>query len=111
MKLIHSTTDNINGGSCRYYVCDSIEEYNSLVERYKEMEKNFPWKHISIDTTITCNPTTIVSDGFATYGGKKIRAKGISCGSVCGLRGWNGDYYINPTTLEMESVKAENWWV
>lgn len=112
MKLIHTTTDQINGGSCRYYICDSVEEFNTKVEEYKERAERNYWEHINTDADITCEPTTIVSDGFATYGGRKIKARGISCGRVVGLRGWDGDYIINPSTIETnEGVKVENWWV
>lgn len=111
MKLIHKTTDNINGGTCQYYVCESIEEYNTLAEKYKARKERGTRESIHIDTQITCMPTTIVSDGFATYGGKRIKGIGISCGEVVGLRGWNGIYYLKPNTLECEGVKVENWWV
>ena len=111
MKLIHTTTDQINGGSCRYHICDSVEEFNAKVEEYKERAERNPWEHINTDATITCEPTTMVSDGFATRGGRKIKAKGITCWTLVGLRGCDEDCIINPTTLEInEGVKAENWW-
>lgn len=111
MKLIQTITDNINGGVCKYYVCENDEEYNNVVERAKRRNELFPYESIHIDTEITCEPTIMVSDGFATYGGKKIKGIGVSCGSIVGLRGWNGEYYIKADTLECEGVKVENWWV
>lgn len=111
MKLLRTINDRINGGACRYYVCDSVEEYNALVERYTERKGRFSWESIHINTEIICEPTTIFSDGVATSGGMKIKGIGVTCGYIVGLRGWNGDYYINPETLETEETKVENWYI
>jgi hypothetical protein len=51
-----------------------------------------------------------VSDGFATYGGKRIKGRGCE-------EYWSGTYtsqyyfYLNPATIEQdEVVKTESWW-
>lgn len=111
-----------------YYICESAEEYNSLVDKYRDYENNyeeydsFLRRNITrtkttqyyVNVQISCEPQTIVSDGFATYGGKKLKCRGIKrvYKSGCSTDYSSYDYFIDPTSItEFSEVKAENWWV
>lgn len=91
-----------------YYTFDSKAEYDAFVADLRETgRKDFT----RFDVDITCEPRVVVSDGFAMYGGKKIKAKGAKSWSSGAFMSWNY-YYIDPTTIEQfEDAKAESWWV
>ena len=100
-----------NGGnypsSHYYYTFDSKEEYDAFVTKLRETAKE---GFVRFDTEIRCEPRVVVSDGFATYGGKKIKARGAKKWSSGAFMSWNY-YYIDPTTIEQfEDAKTESWW-
>lgn len=100
-----------NGGnypsSHYYYTFDSKEEYDAFIAELRETAKE---GFVRFDTEIRCEPRVVVSDGFATYGGKKIKAKGAKKWSSGAFMSWNY-YYLDPTTIEQfEDAKSESWW-
>jgi hypothetical protein len=100
-----------NGGnypsSHYYYTFDSKEEYDAFIAELRETAKE---GFVRFDTEIRCEPRVVVSDGFATYGGKKIKARGAKKWSSGAFMSWNY-YYIDPTTIEQfEDAKSESWW-
>lgn len=100
-----------NGGnypsSHYYYTFDSKEEYDAFIAELRETAKE---GFVRFDTEIRCEPRVVVSDGFATYGGKKIKAKGAKKWSSGAFMSWNY-YYLDPTTIEQfEDAKTESWW-
>lgn len=100
-----------NGGnypsSHYYYTFDSKEEYDAFIAELRETAKE---GFVRFDTEIRCEPRVVVSDGFATYGGKQIKAKGAKKWSSGAFMSWNY-YYLDPTTIEQfEDAKTESWW-
>ena len=64
---------------------------------------------------ITCYPTTMVLDGFASRGGHEFRANGFT---HCLQKDWHGggysitEYYIRPNGIvKNESADTKEWWV
>lgn len=109
MKKIYEQSCGGNYPSTSYYYTfDSESEYNAFVEELKQKQSRTIKR---FDERIICEPRVVVSDGFATYGGRTIKARGCS-------ETWSGTYtssyyyYINPATIETNEVaKTENWWV
>lgn len=100
-----------NGGNFpsthRYYTFDSEEEYKAF-ESHLRANHREGWARFDID--IVCEPRVVVSDGFATYGGKHIKGKGCTEWSSGVYSSWHY-YYLNPATIEKcEDAKTETWW-
>lgn len=129
MKLILTDTDNGYSWSHRnqYYLCETEEEYNALVERYKT-HKNYREvemfgrtcevandTQVQINVGIHCRPHTQVSDGYAVRGGRILDARGITVSHRCGTSSMDYtsyEHYIKPDSIKRnESVKSESWWV
>lgn len=90
-----------------YYTFDSKEEYDAFVADLKEKGNT---GFCQFDIEIKCEPRVVVSDGFATYGGKKIKARGAHKWSSGAFMSWYY-YYLDPTTIEQfENAKTESWW-
>lgn len=87
-----------------YYTFDTEQEYLEFAEQLK------PKQNTAFDVKIECEPKTIVSDGYATRGGRHLKAMGCkewSIGRFCSYF----YYYINPATIErLEEAKTESWW-
>jgi hypothetical protein len=108
MKRLYYQQDGGNYPSTKnYYTFETEEEYNQFVEQLKTKKSR---AIIRFDVPIICEPRVVVSDGFATYGGKRIKGRGCE---EC----WSGTYtqyyfYLNPATIEQDEVaKIESWWV
>lgn len=128
MKLIHEQTKRGYSWSNRerFYLCESQEEYDQLAEQYKDYDNYYQEEHCGtirtyskriqwlVNIPIHCEPQTIVSDGYATRGGKEIHCRGIEKREISGTLSMDTTsytYYLNPATIErLEDVKTENWW-
>lgn len=108
MKRLYYQQDGGNYPSTKaYYTFETEEEYNQFVEQLKAKKSR---AIVHFDVPIICEPRVVVSDGFATYGGKRIKGRGCE-------EYWSGTYtsqyyfYLNPATIEQdEVVKTESWW-
>lgn len=90
-----------------YYIFDSEEEYKAF-EQDLRAKNSSTHKHFDIE--IRCEPRVVVSDGFAMYGGKKIKGRGCEEWSSGAFKSWNY-YYLNPATIEhCENVQTQSWW-
>lgn len=111
----------------RYYLCETQDEYDALVEKYKGHKNEYveQWcgttyhrpanTQVYVGVGIHCRPQTEVSDGYATYGGHTLDAKGIQVkhnSRTSSMDYSSYDYYIMPNSIERnEQNKTENWWV
>jgi hypothetical protein len=93
-----------------YYTFDTEQQYDAFIKQLKEVG-DVPYVNQSyFDVDISCEPQVLVSDGFACYGGKTLKAKGCK-------RCWLGScsptsYYINPATIEeYHDNPTEHYWV
>ena len=129
MKLILTNTKKGYSWSNRenYYLCETQEEYDKLVEKYKNhanYRKVYMFgrycevansTQVQIGVGIHCRPHTEVSDGYAVHGGHTLDAKGISVKYSSGTSSMDYssyDYYIMSGSIKKnESVKTESWWV
>lgn len=117
MELLFKYTQRGYGFSNekRYYVCDDEQEYNELVVKYKQRKPNPSIRLCWIDDEIFCEPQVVVSDGYATFGGKHLKCIGITDKWICGglYNDYSSyDYYINPSTIEIdEDITPINYWV
>lgn len=90
-----------------YYTFDSKEEYDAFAEDLRRKGRE---DRTEFDIAIECEPRVVVSDGFATYGGKRIKARGC-CEWTSGRFTSRHTYYIDPMTIEQnEDAKTETWW-
>lgn len=103
-----------------YYLCETVEEYEAIckshlseIEECKEKGKWCP--DYCYEGEISCSPTTEVSDGFATSGGRTLKGVGFT---RCYKRGCgSSDYsfyrhYLKPNEeFEMASERTTSWWV
>lgn len=129
MKLIYTDTNKGYSWSNqeRYYLCETQEEYDKLVEKYKN-HKNYYKKslfgmvcevanpmQVQINVGIHCRPQTEVSDGYAVHGGRTLDAEGISIkhsSATSSMDYSSYDYYIKPGSIKKnETAKTESWWV
>jgi hypothetical protein len=129
MKLLFTQTQRGYSwhNECRYYICESEQEYKELADQYRDYENSvtefscgmhrvYP-RHVQwyVDVKISCEPQTIVSDGFAVRGGKTLRCMGIkkkTNGGGISHDTSSYDYYINPATIEQyEDENPQSWWV
>lgn len=109
-----------------FYLCESEEEYNAKLAEARETERNSkfpnPWhkggtligKPVN-EGIFTCSPSTLVMDGFASYGGRKFEAEGFSQTLQVGWM-YNGctiaNIYIKPNgIIKNEMVETKEWWV
>lgn len=124
MKLLFEDHDQRHWHS--FYLCDTIEEYDDKLAQCKAdaiaSTINDPWqegKTLQLrpvnEEVITCSPSTIVMDGYASYGGRKFKAEGFAHHIQ---QGWLGNgynvikFYIKPGTITTdETVKTKDWWV
>lgn len=130
IKLFEQTNSGYSWSNRHtYYLCETEDEYNALLEQYNDHVNSWEewnsmlrinvwrsnYKQVHLNTTITANAQTIVSDGFATHGGRNIKAIGITI-KYCS-NGLSSDYssyehYIKPNSVERDEVeKTESWWV
>lgn len=118
-----------------YYLCESEEEYNKVyADAVAEIERqeNAPlepfylfgsihsWhkpnfnKIVRIEK-IYAEPQTVVSDGFATSGGTKLEAFGVTIGYKSGTSSMDYTsygHYIKPNSIKnLSTEKTEHWWV
>ena len=125
MKLI--LTDTNNGyswsNSHRYYLCETQEEYDEIVEQYKNHENYIKvymfgeyremqnYVQVQIGVGIHCRPHTEVSDGYAVHGGHTLDAEGITISYRNGTY-TSYEHYIKPGSIKVnETEKTESWWV
>ena len=108
-----SVSRTINRGGTILYTARSKEFMTEEGQKraLEELKQKQSRSIKRFDERIICEPRVVVSDGFATYGGRTIKARGCS-------ETWSGTYtssyyyYINPATIETNEVaKTENWWV
>lgn len=130
MKLLFRNTDR--GCSCShdesYYLCETQEEYDALVEKYKN-HKNYISQYddffgkrierpnclqVFIGVRISSRPAVSVSDGVAVYGGHTLDAEGIKVQHNSGTAYTDYtsyEYYIKPGSVKkFEKAKTESWW-
>ena len=107
-KLIFERNEGGNYPSASYYYTfDSEEEYKAFEQGLREKNSS---TYKAFDTEIKCEPRVVVSDGFATYGGKKIKGRGCKEWSSGAFMSWYY-YYLNPATIEQfENAKTQTWW-
>ena len=122
MKHLFNQTNRGYSWHCThyYYLCETIEEYeeickfhNSDIEERKQRGEYCP--DYCEEGTISCVPTTEVSDGFATRGGRTLKGFGFT---RCYKRGTSSsdysDYrhYLKPDEeLSTSSERTTSWWV
>lgn len=129
MKLILTDTDRGYSWSHRsnYYLCETQEEYDKLVEKYKN-HNNYVKSvmfgrtyevandtQVRIGVGIYCRPHTEVSDGYAVHGGHTLDAEGITISHRSGTSSMDYtsyEHYIKPGSIKVdEKAKSESWWV
>jgi hypothetical protein len=137
MKKLFSQTERGYSWSNQhtYYLCESEEEYNKVyadaiaeIKRQKSADleplidngyiKSCYSRNIgrSVEIgNITAQPQTQVSDGFATSGGIKLEANGVTFGYLSGTSSMDYSsyaHYIKPNSIKnLSSEKVEHWWV
>ena len=107
----------------RYYQCESEDEYNQELAKAKADAKNSeypdPWgKGVIVgqpvsEGEITCFPSTIVMDGFASRGGRELRAMGFTqCLQTGRYNGYRiSHHFIKPDGIvQNERVETKEWW-
>lgn len=123
MRLLFE--DNNQWHYNRFYLCESDEEYNQKLSQAREEEKASvfpnPWKKGDTlvgkpveEGTFTCSPSTLVMDGFASYGGRDFKAEGFSqtlqVGWIYNSRNV-AHIYIKPNgIIKNEQVETKEWW-
>jgi hypothetical protein len=94
-----------------YFTFNTKQEYDAFVEKLKQ-EGDCPYVYrVFFDEDIICEPEVSVSDGFACYGGKTLKAKGCR---KCWIGGscTTNEYFIDPTTIEeYHDNPTKHYWV
>ena len=123
MKLLFEDCNQYHHN--RYYLCETDAEYDEELAKAKAdaqaSEFPNPWGEGTMvgrpcyEGEITCYPTTMVLDGFASRGGHEFRANGFT---HCLQKDWHGggysitEYYIRPNGIvKNESADTKEWWV
>ena len=123
MKLLFE--DNNQYHHDRYYLCETVEEYNEELAKAqadaKASEFSNPWGSGTMvgrpcyEGEITCCPSTMVMDGFASRGGHEFKANGFTHTLQ---KDWHGggytirEHYVKPDGIEKsEQADTKEWWV
>lgn len=115
MKLLFEDTTSYSKN--RYYLCETMEEYNQVLKKQQEDAKNSVYYGYQtrpvFEGEITCNERTIVLDGFASRGGNKLVADGFTKVLQSGMYSSYSirEHYIKPNGIKQaETAETKEWW-
>lgn len=116
MKLLFEDTTSYSKD--RYYLCETMEEYNQELKNQKEDAEDSVYNGRQVrpvfEGEITCNERTIVLDGFASRGGHKFVADGFTKIQQNGMYSNYSitDHFVKPNGIKRDELaETKEWWV